>query len=86
VGGLDIARLLNPVCQAPLPACVLDLLIRGSETGKAMYGAGEKLALDIEARMTLIAVEQRCKVRVKTKAPGREGFEPNFTSGYLRFT
>jgi hypothetical protein len=79
-GGLDNARLLNPVRQAPLPACVLDLLIRGSETGKAMHGTGEKLALEVNACMTLIAVEQRCKVRVKTEAQGQEGFEPHNTS------
>jgi hypothetical protein len=45
-----------------------------------MHGTGEKLALEVNACMTLIAVEQRCKVRVKTEAQGQEGFEPHNTS------
>jgi hypothetical protein len=65
-GGLDTARLLNPVRQAPLPARVLEPLIRRSGTDTAMRCAVQKLALANVARMTMIGVEQRCGFRVKT--------------------
>jgi hypothetical protein len=61
VGGLDNAGLLNSVRQAPLPACALELLIRGPEIDKTMRSTSEKLALEVEARMTLIAVDQTSK-------------------------
>ncbi|MFY9856017.1 MAG: hypothetical protein WAK26_19285 [Terracidiphilus sp.] len=70
VGGLENARLLNPVRQAPLPACALDLVIRGLGIDKAMLATGEKRALGGEMRMTLIAVEQTGKGSVKKGARG----------------
>lgn len=68
VGGLDNVRLLNPVRQAPLPAFALGPLIRGLEIDKAMRITGVDFVLGIEERMTLIAVDQTSKWRVKTEA------------------
>jgi hypothetical protein len=36
-GGLDTARLLNPVRQASFPACAMELLIRRAEIDRAMH-------------------------------------------------
>ncbi len=68
VGGLDNALLLNPVRQAPLSAFALGPLIRGLEIDKAMRITGVEFGLGIEERMTLIAVDQTSKWRVKTEA------------------
>jgi len=85
VGGLDNAQLLNPVRQAPLPACALEPLIRGPEIDKAMHRICKELGLEVEARMTLIAVEQRSEGRVKTEARLREASNRTQAAGYLRF-
>ncbi len=69
-GGLDGARLLNPVCQAPLPARALEPLIRGSGIDAAMHRTGEKFALAPEVCIALLAVEQSDKGRVKRAGRG----------------
>ena len=70
VGGLGAARLQNPVLQAPLPARVLEPLIRVPGVGTALHKIGEKLALAAEVCITLFAVEQRSKGCVKAAGRG----------------
>jgi hypothetical protein len=53
------------VRQASFPARVFELLIRMAGIGMAMRKTGEKLTLAPEVCITLIAVEQRNKGRVK---------------------
>lgn len=83
VGGLDNVRLLNPVRQAPLPAFALGPLIRGLEIDKAMRITGVEFVLGIEERMTLIAVDQTSKWRVKTEALYWASFKPQTSAKLL---
>ena len=72
-GGLDAARWLNQVRQAPFPACVLEPLIRREGIDTAMHRTGEKLAVAAEVCMTFFAVEQRSRgtSRDPAQAPGQ---------------
>ncbi|MGD0800540.1 MAG: hypothetical protein ABR906_04415 [Terracidiphilus sp.] len=64
-GGLGAALPLNLFCQAPFPAHALNLVIRMARIGIGMRRPRIKLVLAPEVCMTLIAVEQTSKVRVK---------------------
>ena len=60
----------NPVCQAPIPARALELLIRMPGVDTATHINEEKLALEAEVCMNLFALEQRCKGCVKAMRRG----------------
>jgi hypothetical protein len=67
-GGLDGAKLEDPVGQAPLPARALGLVIRMAGMDATKGRAGKRVALAPRGRMTLIRVEQRGSAGVKTAA------------------
>jgi hypothetical protein len=73
----------SPVRQASLPARELEPIIRIARAGAVMRRTGKKLALAPEVCISLIAVEQTTKSRVK-KAAANEAFIPIRKSGESR--